>query len=45
MKSTENAEPVSSGGIGERWARLDRGWRAVALGLAVVGLQWLRQII
>lgn len=28
-----------------RWVRLDRGWQAVLLGLAVVSLQWLRQAI
>lgn len=28
-----------------RWDRLDRGWQAVLLGLAVVGIHWLLQAV
>lgn len=45
MESREDTESALTTGLGERWARLERGWQAVALGLLVVGLQWLVQLV
>ncbi len=45
MGPRQDTESVFSGRLPTYWARLDRGWQAVVLGLAVVGLQWLLQTI
>ncbi|WP_274378064.1 hypothetical protein [Halalkalicoccus jeotgali] len=34
-----------SGQISAYWTGLDRGWQAVILGVAVVGLHWMGQAI
>ncbi|MDL5362548.1 hypothetical protein [Halalkalicoccus sp. NIPERK01] len=45
MEPKRRPESGQRGHVIARWERLDRGWQAVALGLAVVGLHWLLQTI
>lgn len=45
MVPEQGSESASNARISAYWARLDRGWRAVMLGLAIVGVQWLRQLV